>query len=469
MKNQGQKLQNRINSEKRLNHMKRIVKKNTFPGNFYFNTQLIFITTVGFFAAVFFWAFTNELDIVSMASGKVVPTGKVRSVQHLEGGIIEKINVEEGAIINKGDELIILQATSSQSDLDQIMARIDLELIKVSRLMAEVNRQPIPMYADKIRKKRTTAVQQSIALFKNRAKRLINQKQSGKKYIEQAKENIIQEVQNLEGIKARYTQTKDTIVILKEQVHMSEELMEEKLTNRYTHLNLLKELSNIETQFHEDEQAILGAESAVKVAQTSLEDAKIQFSRIEIDFIEDARIQLEEAQKEIAELSERQKELEDNLFRTTITSPINGIVNKLYINTTGGVINPGEVLLDIVPTEENLIIEAELPIKDIGFVSINQRAVVKLDSPDAPIFGNIEGIVEKISADTMEEKNSQDSKVFYKIQVKTEKNFFDSGQQRYELIPGVKVIVNIHTGKRTVLEYMLTPFLKIWGEALRER
>ena len=201
--------------------MKRIVKKNKFPGNFYFNTHLIFITTVGFFAAVFFWAFTNELDIVSMASGKVVPTGKVRSVQHLEGGIIEKINVEEGSMINKGDELIILQATSSQSDLDQIMARIDLELIKVSRLMAEVNRQPIPMYADKIRKKRTTAVQQSIALFKNRTKRLINQKQSGKKYIEQAKENIIQEVQNLKGIKARYAQTKDTIVILKEQVHMS--------------------------------------------------------------------------------------------------------------------------------------------------------------------------------------------------------------------------------------------------------
>ena len=469
MKNQGQKLQHRINNEKQLNHMKKIIKKNKFPGNFYLNTHLIFITTVSFFAAVFFWAFTNELDIVSMASGKVVPTGKMRSVQHLEGGIIEKINIEEGAMINKGDELIILQATSSQSDLDQITARIDLELIKVSRLMAEVNRLANPMYADKIRKKRTTAVQQSIALFKNRAKRLINQKQSGKKYIEQAKENIIQEVQNLKGIKARYAQTKDTIVILKEQVQMSEELMKEKLTNRYTHLNLLKELSNIETQFLEDAQAIVGAESAVNVAQTSLEEAKIQFSKIEIDFIEDARIQLENAQKEIAELSERQKELEDNLFRTTIISPINGIVNKLYINTTGGVVNSGEVLLDIVPTEENLVIEAELPIKDIGFVSLNQRAVVKLDSADAPIFGNIEGIVEKISADTMEELNSQNSKVFYKIQVKTEKNFFDSGQQRYELIPGVKVIVNIHTGKRTVLEYMLTPFLKIWGEALRER
>ena len=449
--------------------MKRIIKKNKFPGNFYLNTHLIFITTVSFFAAIFFWAFTNELDIVSMASGKVVPTGKMRSVQHLEGGIIEKINIEEGDMINKGDELIILQATSSQSDLDQITARIDLELIKVSRLMAEVNRLANPMFADKVRKKRTTAVQQSIALFKNRAKRLINQKQSGKKYIEQAKENIIQEVQNLKGIKARYAQTKDTIVILKEQVQMSEELIKEKLTNRYTHLNLLKELSNIETQFLEDAQAIVGAESAVNVAQTSLEEAKIQFSKIEIDFIEDARIQLEDAQKEIAELSERQKQLEDNLFRTTIISPINGIVNKLYINTAGGVVNSGEVLLDIVPTEENLVIEAELPIKDIGFVSLNQRAVVKLDSADAPIFGNIEGIVEKISADTMEELNSKNSKVFYKIQVKTEKNFFDSGQQRYELIPGVKVIVSIHTGKRTVLEYMLTPFLKIWGEALRER
>ena len=179
---------------------------------------------------------------------------------------------------------------------------------------------------------------------------------------------------------------------------MSEELLEEQLTTRYNHLNLLKELSGIETQHLEDEQAILGAESAVTVAKTSLEDAKIQYNKIEVGFIEDARIQMEEAQKEIAEFKERQKELEDNLFRTTITSPIKGIVNKLYKNTTGGVINPGEILLDIVPTDENLIIEAELPIKDIGFVSINQRAVVKLDSPDAPIFGNIEGIEEYIES-----------------------------------------------------------------------
>ena len=449
--------------------MQRIVKKIKFPWSQYLNTQLIFFITVAFFASVFYWAFTNELDIMSTAAGKVITTGKMRTVQHLEGGIIESIHVEEGALVDEGDVLITLQATASQSDLDQITARIDLALIKVSRLMAEINRMPNPIYADKIRKKRTTAVQQSIALFKNRVNRLSMDKESGLKFIEQAKENIIQEVQNLAGIKARYLQTKDTIILLKEQVKMSEELLEEQLTTRYNHLNLLKELSSIETQHLEDEQAILGAKSAVTVAKTSLEDAKIQYNKIEIAFIEDARIQVEEAQKEIAEFKERQKELEDNLFRTTITSPIKGIVNKLYKNTTGGVINPGEILLDIVPTDENLIIEAALPIKDIGFVSINQRAVIKLDSPDAPIFGNIEGIVEKISADTMEEQNSQDSKVFYKIQVKTEKNYFDSGQQRYELIPGVKVIVNIHTGKRTVLEYMLTPFLKIWGEALRER
>ena len=449
--------------------MQRIVKKIKFPWSQYLNTQLIFFITVAFFASVFYWAFTNELDIMSIAAGKVITSGKMRTVQHLEGGIIESIHVEEGALVDEGDVLITLQATASQSDLDQITARIDLALIKVSRLMAEINRMPNPIYADKIRKKRTTAVQQSIALFKNRVNRLSMDKESGLKFIEQAKENIIQEEQNLAGIKARYLQTKDTIILLKEQVQMSEELLEEQLTTRYNHLNLLKELSSIETQHLEDEQAILGAKSAVTVAKTSLEDAKIQYNKIEITFIEDARIQMEEAQKEIAEFKERQKELEDNLFRTTITSPIKGIVNKLYKNTTGGVINPGEALLDIVPTDENLIIEAELPIKDIGFVSINQRAVIKLDSPDAPIFGNIEGIVEKISADTVKEEGSQDSKVFYKILVKTEKNFFDSGQQRYELVPGVKVIVNIHTGKRTVFNYMLIPFMKMWSEALKER
>ena len=449
--------------------MQRIVKKIKFPWSQYLNTQLIFIITVAFFASVFYWAFTNELDIMSTASGKVITTGKMRTVQHLEGGIIESIHVEEGALVDEGDVLITLQATASQSDLDQITARIDLALIKVSRLMAEINRMPNPIYADKIRKKRTAAVQQSIELFKNRVKRLSMDKESGLKFIEQARENIIQEEKNLAGIKARYLQTKDTIILLKEQVQMSEELLEEQLTTRYNHLNLLKELSGIETQHLEDEQAILGAESAVTVAKTSLEDAKIQYNKIEVDFIEDARIQMEEAQKEISEFKERQKELEDNLFRTTITSPIKGIVNKLYKNTTGGVINPGEILLDIVPTDENLIIEAALPIKDIGFVSINQRAVIKLDSPDAPIFGNIEGIVEKISADTVKEEGSQDSKVFYKILVKTERNFFDSGEQRYELIPGVKVTVNIHTGKRTVFAYVLTPFLKVWDEALKER
>ena len=123
-------------------------------------------------------------------------------------------------------------------------------------------------------------MQQSIALFKNRVKRLAIDKESGLKFIEQAKENIIQEVQNLAAIKARYSQTKDTIILLKEQVQMSEELLEEQLTTRYNHLNLLKELSGIETQHLEDEQAILGAESAVTVAKTSLEDAKIQYNKI---------------------------------------------------------------------------------------------------------------------------------------------------------------------------------------------
>ena len=141
---------------------KRIVKKSKFPRGQYINTQLIFITTVAFFVLVFYWAFTNELDITSIDSGKVIPTGKVRSVQHLEGGIIENIKVEEGTMVNEGDILVTLQATSSQSDLDQITARIDLELIKVSRLMAEIKKMPMPMYAEKIRKKRMTAVQQSI-------------------------------------------------------------------------------------------------------------------------------------------------------------------------------------------------------------------------------------------------------------------------------------------------------------------
>ncbi|SVB17991.1 uncharacterized protein METZ01_LOCUS170845 [marine metagenome] len=373
-----------------------------------------------------FWSFFFEIDIVSNADGQIIPQGEVKTVQHLEGGIIDQILVKESEIVKKDQPLIVLAATASEVEVDEVQVQIDSQVIKSIRLEAEINSFDIPIFPDNLVNERAALVNKSMELFISR-------------------QNAFEG--DLKELEAVILQHQTSLDILIRQVEMSEELLEQKVINEYAYLNVLKELNT---------------------AKGKLEESVEKKENVRNDFVQNARNELQIAQRDLSELNETIKALEDNLSRTSINAPVDGIVKNLFFVTEGGVIRHGEPILDIVPTKDNLIVEARLLDSDIGFVQPGQSAVVKLSSADSVNFGQIEATVTQISPDTEKDENDQRI-VFYKILLETEKNYFESKNKIYQLVPGVKVVASIHIGQRTVANYLLSPFIGTMGESFQER
>ena len=390
------------------------------------NTFLLFLTFSIFGFAMVFWAFFFEIDIVSNADGQIIPQGEVKTVQHLEGGIIDQILVKESEIVKKDQPLIVLAATASEVEVDEVQVQIDSQVIKSIRLEAEINSFDIPIFPDNLVNERSELVNKSMELFISRQNKFEG---------------------DLKELDAVIVQHQTSLDILIRQVEMSEELLEQKVINEYAYLNVLKELNT---------------------AKGKLEESVEKKENIRNDFVQNARNELQIAQRDLSELNETIKALEDNLSRTSINAPVDGIVKNLFFVTEGGVIRHGEPILDIVPTKDNLIVEARLLDSDIGFVQPGQSAVVKLSSADSVNFGQIEATVTQISPDTEKDENDQRI-VFYKILLETEKNYFESKSKIYQLVPGVKVTASIHIGQRTVANYLLSPFWDSMGESFQER
>tara|TARA_A100001035_G_scaffold279190_1_gene279934 strand:- start:642 stop:1853 length:1212 start_codon:yes stop_codon:yes gene_type:complete len=390
------------------------------------NTNLLFYCFSLFISILIIWSFIFEVDIVSNAEGQIIPVGEVKTIQHLEGGIIENILVKESEIVTKDQPLVVLAATASEVDVEELKVRVDSQIIKSIRLEAEINNFDVPIFPTYLQNDREKIVNKSMELYISRKNNFEG---------------------NLKEIDTQIEKSQVDVDILIRQAEMSEELMKEGITNEFAHLNILKELNT---------------------AKGSLEALIEKRENFKNAFVEDAQNELQLAQRELSQSEETMKKLEDNLNRTTIVAPVDGVVKNLFFVTEGGVIKPGGAILDIVPTKDSLIVEAKLPNSDIGFVKPGQSAVVKLSSADSVNFGQINGTVFQISPDTEEDENDKRI-VFYKILIETEKNYFESKDKIYQLVPGVKVLASIHIGERTVANYLLSPFIGSMGQSFQER
>ena len=389
-------------------------------------TNLLFYCFSIFTALIILWSFIFQIDIVSNAEGQIIPVGEIKTIQHLEGGIIESILVKESEIVVKDQPLVILAATASEVDVEELQVRIDSQIIKSIRLEAEINDFDVPVFPTSLRNSRDKIVNKSLELYMSRKNSFDG---------------------NLKEIDSQIEKSQIDVDILIRQAGMSEKLMEEGITSEFAHLDILKELNT---------------------AKGTLESLIEKRENFKNAFIEESQNELQLAQRELSQSEETMKKLKDNLSRTTIVAPVDGVVKNLFFVTEGGVIKPGGAILDIVPTKDSLIVEAKLPNSDIGFVKPGQSAVVKLSSADSVNFGQIEGTVTQISPDTEEDENDKRI-VFYKILIETEKNFFESKDKIYQLVPGVKVLASIHIGERTVANYLLSPFIGSMGQSFQER
>ena len=397
------------------------------------------------------WAFFAQLDETAVSEGEVVPQGKVRVVQHLEGGIIEQLFVAEGDTVKEGDTLIQLDQSSTGTNQDELSVRLDSQFLVRARLTAEAQGEELAFPQDIERKRPNLASSQRKA-FEARRREL-------KSTLNVLREQVKQRKLGIQELLARQKAVKRNYKLASERLKMSASLLTEGLTAKMEHLELEAEVESLDGEMKSLAPSIPKARAAVEEAKQRLREGQIRFRR-------EAREELGKTEQEIARINELLKRAREQGSRAEIKSPINGVVKNLRFNTIGGVIKPGEPVMEIVPTGENLVIQSRLNPTDRGYVTEGQKALVKISTYDYARYGGLEGTVIQVAPDTSMDENGQP---YFRVIVQTEKNYLGNEEGSLPIVPGMQATVNIHTGKKSVMDYLIKPVLKLRDEAFRER
>jgi adhesin transport system membrane fusion protein len=407
---------------------------------------------LGAFGAVGLWGAVAKLDVVSQAMGVVTPKHPLALVQHLEGGIVYQLHVKPGDKVGEGAELITLESIGTAAEVEELDVQMIKYLTDQIRLQAELAGDKQLVFSSEHRKAHPKLVAEAHARFELRTKQITN-------LLGAQTEAALQQKENARKMQGRIESTKKLVEFVDEQVKISYSLLEENLTNRMLHLNLLREQGALLGALQEDEAELVRVESAIR-------EADLRILSVRDNYREKAREELSEKKMAADALRERRSKLTDDLDRTILRSPIAGVVKRIHANTVGGVIHPGATVVEVVPEGRDLIVEAQLPVHDVGYIELGQEVNVRLASLDAARFGKIDGVVSHISADSITDEDGMDH---YIIKIDIDDTVFVRGGRSYAARPGVNVVCAILVGERTVFDYIFDPFLTESQTALTER
>ncbi|MFH7828547.1 HlyD family type I secretion periplasmic adaptor subunit [Kluyvera chengduensis] len=407
---------------------------------------------LGFFIIMIAWAALAEIDEVTRGDGKAIPSSRLQKIQNLEGGIVAEVFVHEGEVVNAGAPLLRLDDTRFRSNAGESEAdRLALEA-RIQRLTAQVEGKETLTLSPNIMAKSPDIADGELALFASVNKR-IQSELSG------LNEQLVQKKQELLDYQAKAEQYRRSLGLLQQEISLSEPLVAKGAISKVEVLRLRR--SEVETrgQLESVTLAVPRAQAAIKEIESKMGEARGRYRS-------EALSQLNEARTDLSKTEASGKAIEDRVNRTLVTSPVRGIVQQLMVNTIGGVIQPGNDIVEIVPLDDTLLVEAKIRPQDIAFLRPGQEAVVKFTAYDYTIYGGLKGKLEQISPDTVTDK---EGKSFYVIRLRTEKNHLGSDENPLIIIPGMVASVDIITGKKTILAYLLKPILRARAEAFRER
>ncbi|HYQ38101.1 MAG TPA: HlyD family type I secretion periplasmic adaptor subunit [Pseudomonas sp.] len=397
------------------------------------------------------WAHFAVLDEVTTGEGKAIPSSKVQTIQNLEGGIVAEIFVREGQMVDKGDMLLRLDDTRFVSNMGESEADRLALVARVERLSAEAEDRPLKLPPEVLKTAPGLAADEE-ALYRSRQQGVASE-------VNILQEQLRQKTQELAEFRAKQQQYRSSLGLIQSELNMSEPLVKSGAISQVELLRLRR--SAVETRGSLDATtlAIPRAEAGVKEVERKIEETRLKFRT-------DALKDLNAARTDLSKITASGRAIEDRVSRTAVVSPVHGIVKQLKVNTIGGVVQPGSDLLEIVPLEDSLLIEARIRPQDVAFLHPGQQAMVKFTAYDYTIYGGLKAKLEMISADTI---TDEEGKSFYLIQLRTDKNHLGSDEKPLLIIPGMVANVDIITGHKSVLDYLLKPVLKARTEALRER
>jgi adhesin transport system membrane fusion protein len=397
------------------------------------------------------WAKFAVLQEVTMGEGKAIPSSKVQVIQNLEGGIVTEILVREGQIVNKGDTLLRLDDTrflsnKGESEVDKytLMAQVD-------RLSAESEGRPFKPSAEVLSKAPQSAADEQ-SLYDSRQRRLASEQRT-------LQEQLRQKTQEVAEFRSKQDQYRNQLGFIQQELSMSAPLVNSGAVSPVEIIRLKGKASEARGQMDATSLAIPRAEAAINEIKSKIQESLDSFRS-------DAAKDLNDKRSDLAKASATSIAIDDRVTRTTVTSPVKGIVKTLKVNTIGGVVQPGSDMVEIVPLEDNLLIEAKVRPQDVAFLHPGQKAMVKFSAYDYTIYGGLPAKLELIGADTTTDDKGN---TFYLIQVRTDKNHLGSDAKPLLIIPGMVATVDIITGEKSVMDYLLKPVLKARTEALRER
>ncbi len=414
-------------------------------------SHLILIAVVAFFATFVVWAHFATLDEVTRGEGKVIPSTQIQVIQNLEGGIVAATLVHEGEIVEKDQPLMRIDNVRAASDYGEKRSRYLAVLASIARLNAEIDDGPIRFPPEVMAEARNLADSET-QLFNSRQTALQDQ-------LDILKQQATQREQELKELESKIQITQRSLKLANDQLDISQPLAAQRIVPKTEMLQLERQVNDLQGQLDQ-------ANLTVPRAQAALREANERIASAYSSFRADALKELNDRNGELAGLKEAMAAGQDRVRRTEVRSPVRGTIKQIKINTIGGVVQPGQDLMEIVPLDDTLLIDARVRPADIAFIRPGQAATVKITAYDYSIYGGLDGKVEDISADTITNEKGES---FYRVRVRTDRNHLGTPQKPLAIIPGMTAQIDVLTGHKTVLDYILKPILKARDEALKER
>ncbi len=401
------------------------------------------------------WAAIAEVDEIARGEGKVIPVSKTQIIQSSEPGIVREIAVQVGQVVRRGDLILRLDDTASGSSLGELEAKSRSLRAQVARLELEETGAYASHY-----KCPADIAQAAPGICTNEELLLHAKAGNFNNKLSVMQSRLGQRQKELAEAQANITRLTESLDVTQREQELLAPMAKRKLVAQTELLRVEKELTDIRGQLALSRESVGRLNAAVN-------EAALQVTELSLQLRQEALAEKTEALSQLSVIEETIRGASSRVANTDIRSPVDGIINTLDVNTVGAYVTPGAVIGGVVPTSETLLVEARLPPRDVAFVRTGQPALIKISAYDFSIYGGLGGEVETVSADSLVDQNTGET--YYLVRVKTNTAALVKDGREYAIMPGMIASVDIMTGRKTILTYLMKPINKAREEALRER